>query len=337
MPRRGLLAAAAVAVMGLLALSCASLAGASVGALQAKVDSARSKASALAGELQAAQGELSAAQSEAAAAGAREEKLSGLLADGRHRAGVLAGRVDRSRRRLSVERRRLGRARGALAQRLVSIYESGSPSEASVILDSTDYEDLATRAGYLARIEESDTALAQRVAQVRGEVHRQLHAVASLKARVDAYDARLAAARSQISAVRGNAEAAATRLASVSAARSASLSGLKTGIGEWVGDIQAAKAAAAERSSRVAAEEEVGRWLGGPYTIPTEIVMCESGGDYGAVNPSSGAGGAYQILPSTWQAYGGKGAPQDAPKAEQDAIAAQIWADSGPGAWVCAG
>ena len=78
-----------------------------------------------------------------------------------------------------------------------------------------------------------------------------------------------------------------------------------------------------------AAEETVERWLGGPYSIPTYIVMCESGGNYGAVNPSSGAGGAYQILPSTWQLYGGKGAPQDAPKAEQDRIAAEIWADSG--------
>ena len=49
--------------------------------------------------------------------------------------------------------------------------------------------------------------------------------------------------------------------------------------------------------------------------------MCESGGNYGAVNPSSGAGGAYQILPSTWELYGGQGEPQDAPKAEQDSIA----------------
>jgi len=65
--------------------------------------------------------------------------------------------------------------------------------------------------------------------------------------------------------------------------------------------------------------------------------MCESGGNYGAVNPSSGAGGAYQILPSTWDLYGGQGAPQDAPKAEQDRIAAEIWADSGGSAWVCAG
>jgi muramidase (phage lysozyme) len=63
--------------------------------------------------------------------------------------------------------------------------------------------------------------------------------------------------------------------------------------------------------------------------------MCESGGNYSAVNPSSGAGGAYQILPSTWAAYGGTGLPQDAPPAVQDAIAAKIYAAGGPSQWSC--
>lgn len=71
------------------------------------------------------------------------------------------------------------------------------------------------------------------------------------------------------------------------------------------------------------------------YSIPSSIVQCESGGNWGAVNPSSGAGGAYQILPSTWAAYGGTGAPQNASPAEQSAIAAKIYASQGPGAWVC--
>lgn len=71
------------------------------------------------------------------------------------------------------------------------------------------------------------------------------------------------------------------------------------------------------------------------YSIPSDIVQCESGGDYSAVNPSSGAGGAYQILPSTWQAYGGQGLPQDAPPAEQDRIAAEIYANQGSSAWSC--
>jgi Transglycosylase-like domain len=73
----------------------------------------------------------------------------------------------------------------------------------------------------------------------------------------------------------------------------------------------------------------------GHYSIPTSIVMCESGGNYHAVNASSGAGGAYQILPSTWTSYGGTGLPQDAPPAEQDAIAAKIYATDGRGAWSC--
>ncbi|SRR5579872_792145 len=73
----------------------------------------------------------------------------------------------------------------------------------------------------------------------------------------------------------------------------------------------------------------------GGYSIPAGIVACESGGNYGAVNPSSGAGGAYQILPATWAAYGGQGLPENAPKAEQDRIAAQIYATQGPSAWTC--
>jgi hypothetical protein len=275
---------------------------------------------------------MSSARRQATEAAAREERLGGLLAEGQERAAELVARVQGTERRLLEERRRLRRARRALARRLVDIYESGEPSSANVLLSATSYEDLATRGDYLARIEEFDEALARRVEQVRNSMRGELRLVARLKAAADAYDARLAAARSEVLEVRGQAESAAAALQSVAAARSASLATLKSRIGGWVGDIEKAEAA-----SREAAEEEVGRWLGGPYSIPSYIVMCESGGNYGALNPSSGAGGAYQILPSTWSLYGGQGLPQEAPKEEQDRIAAEIWADSGSGAWACAG
>ena len=300
--------------------------------MQAKVDSARGEAASLAGELSDAQTQLASAEQEAAESAARERQLSALLATGEARAARLSARVERSRSRLSAERRRLRRARRVLARRLVSIYETGRPSTASLVLASTDLDELATRTEYLRRIRDADTELAERVEQVRNRVHGALALVATLKARVDAYNERLAAARGEIASVRGSAEAAAARLQSLSAAREASLATLKSRIGTWVSDIEAAEAA-----SRAAAEETVGRWLGGPYSIPAYIVMCESGGNYGAVNTSSGAGGAYQILPSTWALYGGQGNPESAPKAEQDRIAAEIWADSGGDAWVCAG
>jgi hypothetical protein len=71
----------------------------------------------------------------------------------------------------------------------------------------------------------------------------------------------------------------------------------------------------------------------GSYSIPESIVQCESGGDYGAVNPGSGARGAYQLMPSTYQAYGGDGSWS---KADQDRVAAKVWnGGAGRGQWVC--
>jgi peptidoglycan hydrolase CwlO-like protein len=322
----------AIALFSVLTLLAgASARAADVDVLRERVETARVEAGDLGAEIRSTQERVLAAEGRADDAAAREERLSSLLATGRERAARLEAKVERTQRRLDAERRRLRRARRALAERLVSIYMSGAPSTASVVLASGDFEELATRTEYLERIEDSDTQLAARVEEVRDAVRRGLERVADLKARVDAYNERLAAARSEIAAVRAEAESAAAELASLSAAREAALAELKSKIGGWVEEIEAAEAA-----SRAAAEETVGRWLGGPYSIPTYIVMCESGGNYSALNPSSGAGGAYQILPSTWEMYGGQGAPHEAPKAEQDRIAAEIWADSGGSAWVCA-
>lgn len=68
-----------------------------------------------------------------------------------------------------------------------------------------------------------------------------------------------------------------------------------------------------------------------------ELPYCtwgpESGGDYhGPNNPSTGASGKYQIIPSTWRQYGGtKYAAQarDATPAQQDEIAAKIASQGG--------
>jgi septal ring factor EnvC (AmiA/AmiB activator) len=303
-----------------------------IGALQAKVDAARSQAGALAADLEAKQSQMLAAQQQAAAAAAREQQLSALLAVGEQRSAELGQRVAAARHRLAIERARLKRARAALADRLVEIYKSGVPDATTLVLSSDGFDDLLTRTEYLRIVEESDTRLATRVEQVRDAVKFQLGVVENLKARQDAYNARVASARSQISAVRQRAESEAAQLAAIRASRAATLSELQSNIGAWIGQIEEA-----QRISAAQAQQQVGKWLGGPYSIPSYIVMCESGGNYGAVNPSSGAGGAYQILPSTWGMYGGKGSPQGASKQQQDQVAAQIWADSGPGAWVCAG
>jgi hypothetical protein len=71
----------------------------------------------------------------------------------------------------------------------------------------------------------------------------------------------------------------------------------------------------------------------GSGTMQQCIIARESGGNAQAVNPSSGAGGLYQFLPSTWQALGHSGLPENASVAEQNQAFAQEVAQGGYSAW----
>lgn len=63
------------------------------------------------------------------------------------------------------------------------------------------------------------------------------------------------------------------------------------------------------------------------------VITRESGGDPRAVNPSSGAGGLYGFLPSTWHALGFAGLPEDAPPAVQDAAFREAYRLWGTAPW----
>jgi LysM repeat protein len=67
------------------------------------------------------------------------------------------------------------------------------------------------------------------------------------------------------------------------------------------------------------------------------VISAESGGNPTAVNPSSGAGGLFQFLPSTWASlgYAGQypGGAQTAPASVQEAAFAQLYAEAGTSPW----
>jgi len=65
------------------------------------------------------------------------------------------------------------------------------------------------------------------------------------------------------------------------------------------------------------------------------VAQCESGGNY-AINTGNGFYGGLQFTLSTWAAYGGTGAPQNASRSAQIAVAERVLAGQGKGAWpVC--
>jgi peptidoglycan hydrolase CwlO-like protein len=241
-----------------------------IGALQSQVDQARQQAGALAADLEAKQRQMVAAQQQAAAAAARERQLSAMLAAGEQRSAELGQKVAEAQQRLAVERGRLKRALVALRKRLVAMYESGTPDVTSMVLSAHGFGDLVTSANYLRMIQDSDNKLAARVREIRDAVKFQLGVVRRLKARQDAYNARLASARDQIAAVRQRAETQAAALAAARAAREASLNTLQSNISSWMSQIEQA-----QQVSAAQAQATVGRWLGGPYSIPSSIVSCE--------------------------------------------------------------
>jgi nucleoid-associated protein YgaU len=62
------------------------------------------------------------------------------------------------------------------------------------------------------------------------------------------------------------------------------------------------------------------------------LAQCESGGNW-SINTGNGFSGGLQVTPSTWAAYGGTGAPQNATRAQQIAVAERVQAGQGWGAW----
>lgn len=309
------------AIGGLVGLLFLGVAGAGAGPKE-RLERAEARVERLSGELTGSRERFDRLTRRADAARVAESRIEARLAGGERRLAQVESRLDEAESLAREAGRRLAAARQALAERLVSIYESGTSNALAVLLSTEDFGALASAGTYLQAIADSERDLARRVAELR---RQRL----SARARIDRAKVELATRIAGLRTARDSVVAARLR----SEASAASLAALQ---GERRSRIEELRSEVERIESELAPAEGEPNFAGGPYAIPTYIVMCESGGNYSALNPSSGAGGAYQIIPSTWEAYGGQGLPHLAPKAEQDRIARLIWENDGPGAWVCA-
>jgi len=62
------------------------------------------------------------------------------------------------------------------------------------------------------------------------------------------------------------------------------------------------------------------------------LAQCESGGNW-SINTGNGFSGGLQFTPSTWAAFGGTGSAADATREQQIAVAENVQASQGWGAW----
>jgi LysM repeat protein len=101
---------------------------------------------------------------------------------------------------------------------------------------------------------------------------------------------------------------------------------------------EVAPAAASDQASAPStADAAASVGTGGMSSFESCVISHESGGNAGAVNSSSGAGGLFQFLPSTWAELGYAGAypggAQTAPVGVQEAAFDKLYAEAGTSPW----
>ncbi|MFN2612552.1 MAG: transglycosylase family protein [Solirubrobacterales bacterium] len=311
----------AVAALG-CTLAVISATGVADAGLQSRIDTAKQQALDLEGQIQARGDRIAGLEEQASEAQGRIEALAAQLHGGEQRSAELSAELGSAESSLRESRSRLRRAQAVLAERLIEIYKRGEPDYLELVLSSHGFDDLTTRAAYLKAVEDADARITGRVRNLSEQVKAEVDRISEVKSQLDEHNASLLSAARELAATRASLRDQAAELAGAKAQEARDLASIRA----TVRDLQ----------TQLDSQQLAALFGNGSWAIPEYIVMCESGGNYHALNPTSGAGGAYQILPSTWSAYGGQGLPHEAPPAEQDSIAAQIWADSGPSAWSCA-
>ena len=142
--------------------------------------------------------------------------LESELADKQAELDGATAELEREKRHLQRVRARLQRALEVLRDRLVAIYEAGTPDVLNVVLESKTWTQASVRAEYLSRVQDYDDAVASRVKGLRDEAKAAVKRMAAIRLQLE--EARDAIAVKEQEAADARAEAAA-RFADLKAAQ----------------------------------------------------------------------------------------------------------------------
>jgi murein DD-endopeptidase MepM/ murein hydrolase activator NlpD len=126
--------------------------------------------------------------------------------------------------RLVEMRSHLRRALTALRDRLIAMYETGTPDVLSVIVGANGYDDLIDRTEYLNRIRGNDEAIVGRVRELRDQVRRTVDRLRGAKDQIEAARDSIAAEEQALASARS---AVQQRQSSLLAARGDRVAALK--------------------------------------------------------------------------------------------------------------
>jgi murein DD-endopeptidase MepM/ murein hydrolase activator NlpD len=171
----------------------------------------------------------------------------------RARLAATQGRLVSATDELEAAHQRLGRMRshlrvalGSLRERLVAIYEQGSPELLDVLIGEGDLEDVEARAEFLDRIHEADEANAQRVRSLRDGVALTVEKRAAAKGEIEAARDSIAAEGRSLIATRGELQGRQSELVDARGGQEAALAQVRDHETELDGDVESIQAKIAE-------------------------------------------------------------------------------------------
>jgi septal ring factor EnvC (AmiA/AmiB activator) len=220
----------------------------------------------------------------------KQQAAAAELAEKQAELDTATAALEAEEKHLEEVRKKLQRALGVLSERLVAIYESGSPDVVNAILESEDWSEMAAQTEYLSRIQGYDDEVVERVKTLRDEVRSAVDRLAKKRAEIEAARDAVQAVEEEVAAARNEAEA-----------RFADL-----------------KAAQAQRREALAALESREEALGNNLASISEQVASEGGDATSGQMPAPLNPGQEAQVSTESEAS----APASAPAAVQEAIAA---------------
>ncbi len=185
--------------------------------------------------------------------GGEVSAIRGREAETRERLAATQTQLAKASEELAASHAHLARLRGhlrvaldALRERLVAMYESGSPEMIDVLIGEGDLEDIGARAEYLDRVHEQDQATADRVRTLRDGVALNVEERAAAKGEVEAARNRIAHEGEELVATRGALQGRQAELVDAKGEREAALARVRHHETELDGDVERVQGKIAE-------------------------------------------------------------------------------------------
>jgi len=224
---------------------------AKIGDKQAAIERARSTEGVLTGVISTLSKRIRSMSREIGSLRRREARVQNTL-DARQ------AQLDRVRARYQVEherfvrlRRKLRRAQGVLAERLIQIYKADQPDMLSVILESDGFNDLLVRADYMSAIGEQDSVIVDKVRDLKRKSAQKRLLLVVLKSRAEVAVQEIQAKQRALQETRAAIQAREEDLAAARKYKYGKLGNVREHRHELEGDLRALQAASAQVTNQL--------------------------------------------------------------------------------------